>query len=257
MPKTTYFFGHDYNARNDEKILMLRAEYGAEAYGVFWMIIETMAESSDGTIDRGAIGGLCLGYGVAKESLSKIIDYALEIGLFQIADSGRFYSPRIMEHRESLENLRAAGRKGAKKRWGSQSYRGAIATPMQRKGKERKEEDKKEDNATTSLSANADVLDEFDQFLQWLNARRIFPNAKQATPAARTKWKTRRLNYPARRIAEAFANLLNEPDKWKINNNGQRPLAWWLHSDERIEDMLGCHLKKTRAQSLSIPNLRS
>ena len=103
----------------------------------------------------------------------------------------------------------------------------------------------KNENNTTSMSANADVLNEFDEFVLWINKQQIFPNAKQPTPAARKKWSSRRRTYPARQLAEAFANLLNEPDKWKVRNNGQRPLAWWLHSDERIEDMLGCHLKQS------------
>mgnify|MGYP001572489914 CR=1 FL=1 len=35
MAKDTYYFSHDYNARNDEKILELRVKYGAEGYGLF------------------------------------------------------------------------------------------------------------------------------------------------------------------------------------------------------------------------------
>ena len=44
MSKDTFWFKHDYNARNDEKILELRSIHGAEAYGVYWMIVETMAD---------------------------------------------------------------------------------------------------------------------------------------------------------------------------------------------------------------------
>lgn len=116
------------------------------------------------------------------------------------------------------------------------------------KGAHTKERSTKVDVLQKNICA-PEIVSEFDEFLRWLNAKdehnryRIFPNEKAPTDLARRKWETRRLKYPARKIAEAFANLVNEPDKWKINNNGHRPLAWWLHSDERIEDMLACHLK--------------
>ena len=42
--KETYYFSHDYNARNDPKILAMRSEYGAEGYGWYWMIIEILRE---------------------------------------------------------------------------------------------------------------------------------------------------------------------------------------------------------------------
>ena len=72
MAKDTYYFSHDYNARNDEKILELRSEFGAEGYGVFWMIVETMAENENGGIKASLIGGLSLAFGVTKETIKKI-----------------------------------------------------------------------------------------------------------------------------------------------------------------------------------------
>ena len=51
MPKTNekdaYYFPHDCNARNDPKILALRSVFGAEGYGVYWMLIEIRREQPD------------------------------------------------------------------------------------------------------------------------------------------------------------------------------------------------------------------
>ena len=51
MPKTNekdaYFFSHDCNARNDPKILALRSIYGAEGYGVYFMLIEILREQPE------------------------------------------------------------------------------------------------------------------------------------------------------------------------------------------------------------------
>ncbi len=62
-----YWFKHDYNARNDEKILELRAEFGAEGYGIFWMLMEKMAENHYGWLDGGLKGGLSVDLNTDKK----------------------------------------------------------------------------------------------------------------------------------------------------------------------------------------------
>lgn len=110
---------------------------------------------------------------------------------------------------------------------------------------------KKETNTKEINICSVEILDEVNQFVLWLNRSAIFPNEKTINDKVKEKWAARRKTFGAKKIAEAFANLVNEPDKWKIKNNGQRPLSWWLHSDERIEEMFACHLKKGK-NSLSI-----
>ena len=89
----------------------------------------------------------------------------------------------------------------------------------------------------------SEILSEEEEFTLWLNTQHIFPSDKRLTAKACQKWGARRRSYSSEKIRQAFSNLVNEPDKWKINNNGHRSLHWWLHSDDRIEDMLNCHLK--------------
>jgi hypothetical protein len=43
----TYFI-HDVNASQDSKILRLLMKHGNIGYGIFWRIIEIMAQSNDG-----------------------------------------------------------------------------------------------------------------------------------------------------------------------------------------------------------------
>lgn len=143
MAKDTYYFSHDYNARNDEKILELRSTHGAEGYGLFWMIVETMAENENGGISLQRMGGLSLGYGVAIGRLSEVISACLTIGLFYEND-GNIFSKRLLSHKELRKSLSESGSEGAKRRWGG--YRGAIGEgngegyAKERKGKERKKE---------------------------------------------------------------------------------------------------------------------
>lgn len=133
MSKDSFYFSHDYNARNDEKILELRSTYGAEGYGVFWMMVETMAENKNAGMNRLLVGGLSLSYGIPKDKLCLILEFCISVGLFY-EDDGVIFSKRLQVHRELRLERSEAGKLGAEKRW--HSHNGAIAN--QCKGKERK-----------------------------------------------------------------------------------------------------------------------
>jgi len=141
----SHYFDHDYSARNDQKILRLRARHGWDGYGIYWALIETMAEDSTGYLDGGAIEGLSAGYGVPMDKLKKIISDCIEIGLFCENDDGSFYSRRMIDHKKNMVNFTENGRIGAKKRWGNRgAIRGAIEGVMQSRVEEIKEKEIKE-----------------------------------------------------------------------------------------------------------------
>lgn len=149
--KDSFYFQHDYNSANDQRILQLRAKFNnAEGYGIYFMILEAMAQEQSGRIDRASLAGLSLGYGLVIDRLVEIVDYCIEIGLF-IENSTGIFSERMIEHKKLRKLYQQSGREGANKRWSKKtrvSDRVAmatlIATPMQRKGKERKGYIKKE-----------------------------------------------------------------------------------------------------------------
>ena len=116
--KETFYFSHDYNARNDDKILELRDKYQNEGYAVYFYILETMAERGDGRIMPTLLGGLSLGYGVAKGWLLGFMDFCVEIGLFCSDDVG-YFSPRMIDHLNMRKMLKEKGKEGAEKRWGN------------------------------------------------------------------------------------------------------------------------------------------
>lgn len=131
--KETYYFPHDYSARNDDKILELRDKFKLEWYAIFWMLLETMAEKENGSIDKRLIGGLSLGYSIPKDTLIGIVDFCIEIGLFEEVE-GKIFSKRMLEHKNTRKALSEAGKEGAlRRRWN----RGANGHPNA-KGKERK-----------------------------------------------------------------------------------------------------------------------
>lgn len=133
MAKDTFYFQHDYNARNDEKILELRSIFGAEGYGIYWMLLESMAETEDGKLNLSLIGGLSLGYGVAKGRLSEIVEFCINVGLFE-REMQFFLSKRMVEHKSFRIECSKNGVKGAQKRWGG--YSDPNGKGKERKGKE-------------------------------------------------------------------------------------------------------------------------
>jgi len=153
MPKETFYFSHDYNARNDEKILELRAEFGPEGYGIFWMIVETMAENENCGIKESLLGGLSLGFGVAKYRLNDIIKKCVELNLFYQSD-GYFFSNRLLSHKLHRQKLSESGKKGADLRWGGD--KGGYSTPY---AKERKEKESKEKEKKNKKKKSAVFLD--------------------------------------------------------------------------------------------------
>lgn len=143
--KETFYFRHDYNARNDERILELRSRFGYEGYGVYWALVESLAESSDGYLSRGAIGGLSVGLGLDKKLLESVLVFCVEIGLFY-EEKGRFFSSRIVAHKQERKLFSESGKKGALAKWANRSQPDGGATtrangPLD--GKERKGEERR------------------------------------------------------------------------------------------------------------------
>lgn len=138
--KNSFYFDHDYNARNDPKILELRSEFGMEGYGIYWSIIETLAEDNQGRILPSLLGGLCVGYGIPKERLLAILNYMLKIGLLS-KDKIGYFSKRMEEHKKLRKLYSDKGREGAEKRWKDKPRSSPPKSPpnaKDRRGKDNK-----------------------------------------------------------------------------------------------------------------------
>lgn len=129
--KKTFYFRHDYNARNDEKLMRIRTRFNnAEGYGLFWFVVERMHEAEDGYLDGSAIAELALSYAVPAKKVQAFIDECVAIGLFHRTETGKLYSPRVLAHIEFRRERSASGKLGAKKKWEGENS-SAIAQPLQ------------------------------------------------------------------------------------------------------------------------------
>lgn len=121
MCKKTYF-NHDCDARNDEKIVALRIRYGAEGYGVYFMLIE-MLQAAPGCVLEKDYKALAFDLRVSARRIKSIVE---DFGLFTPTDGGKkFYSERLIRHvNEAEENERKrseAAQYAASIRWDAEN----------------------------------------------------------------------------------------------------------------------------------------
>lgn len=120
MAKETFYFSHDYNARVDAKIKKLLMTFGAEGYGIFWMIIEDLYNNANALPTD--YNSIAFDLRVDKKIVESIIN---DFDLFMIKDG--FFGSKSIESRldERAEKSRKA-RDNANIRWG----RDANALPI-------------------------------------------------------------------------------------------------------------------------------
>ena len=132
----SHYFQHDYNSANDHKILFLRQQFGIEGYGIFWYVIEQLAQSN-GKLPLKIIPVLAMQIQTTPDKVKAVV---CNYELFEIEDD-QFFSVRLNSQLEFRAQLSEDGRAGALKRWGNKAKNSPpISTPnsKERKGKERK-----------------------------------------------------------------------------------------------------------------------
>lgn len=112
--KDAYYFPHDSNATNDPKIMMLIAQWGLEAYGIFWTIIEHLREQPNYKSHIKIARALASRYGSSEEKYLSIIK---SFGLFIIQPDEFFYSKSLNMRMKPLQDKRAKMKALANKRW--------------------------------------------------------------------------------------------------------------------------------------------
>lgn len=112
--KQTNYFSHDSNARNDEKILAVRMKYGAEGYGIYFMILERLRDS-DGYMSIKDYNMLAFDFRVSAEKVKSIVE---DFGLFVFTeDSKHFYSESFLQRMKLKDEKSLKARESANQRW--------------------------------------------------------------------------------------------------------------------------------------------
>lgn len=129
MPKTNdkdaYFFSHDCNARNDPKILALRSVYGAEGYGVYFMLVEILREQVDYKLPltKYIWSSLAMQMQIEASLVQKIVDdccteFTDGTGHPLLVNDGQYlFSTSLLRRMTKMDEIGEARREAAKKRW--------------------------------------------------------------------------------------------------------------------------------------------
>lgn len=139
MAKEAYYFSHDYNARNDQKLVRLQMKHGVAGIGIYWCLIEMLYEEG-GRIMRTECERIAFELRTDIVSIQSVLS---EFGLFYF-DGDYFCSESVNRRLEKRDQKSENARNSAKKRWKdanalpSHDSRNAI---KERKGKEIKEKD--------------------------------------------------------------------------------------------------------------------
>jgi len=133
MKSNTYYFSHDYNAANDTKILFLRHQLGMEGYGIYWYLIEQLANAG-GKLPLELIPVLAMQMHCTDVKVNGVL---MNFDLFTI-ESNEFWSERLQNHLELRLKLSESGKTGANNRWGNREAIGE-GNAKESKGKEIKE----------------------------------------------------------------------------------------------------------------------
>ena len=119
--KDAYYFSHDSNARHDQKVVSMRAAYGGEGYGWYWMILEIMREQEGYCIDTSNkywLNSIALDLGETKEKIKEFLDDCIdEFDLFQ-RDGTKILSTSLLRRMEKLDARREQAISAAQARWG-------------------------------------------------------------------------------------------------------------------------------------------
>ena len=132
MPKTNekdaYFFSHDCNARNDPKILALRSVYGAEGYGVYFMLVEILREQPEYrlSVNKYIWNTLAMQMQVEASRLEQIItdcctEFAENGSTLLVNDGEYLYSASLLRRMGKVDDISNLRREAAQKRWKNQS----------------------------------------------------------------------------------------------------------------------------------------
>lgn len=212
--KNSFYFPHDCNARNDNKLIQLRMKHGMRGYGIYFGIVELLMEANSYQLP---LNFQAIAYDL-REDAKDIEDIVTQYNLFTV-NCAVFWSDSLkerMKKREEVSMRRSqAGKKGAEvtkqkrtpslntgfeKVWEQYPTLGRIgkkrALDHYRRSVKNEEDQAKIMTALTNYKASKRVADDFVQnastwFGNWSDWLVI--NTTVDTDGAPEQWKTKSL----------------------------------------------------------------
>jgi hypothetical protein len=106
------YFSHDYNARNDTKLVKVFMKHGLSGIGAFWCIIEMLYEES-GYLIRTEYERIAFELRTEYDTIKSVVE---DFELFEF-DGDKFYSSSALERLNERMTKSEKARKSVQKRW--------------------------------------------------------------------------------------------------------------------------------------------
>ena len=225
--KETFYFPHDYNAMQDEKIKMLIRKHGMEGYGIFWAIVEMLYNNANAL--RTDYEGIAFDVRTNCEKIESIVN---DFDLF-IVDGDTFGSMSIERRLNERKEKSRKAKESASYRWNNAN---ALRTECdgnaikEKKVKEKKEKKEIKVNDITVSSETKIKNEAFEKFNKWLDSETTFVRKikKQMTEEQFMKLKK---TYNSTQIMNTILNLENYKDATKKYTSVYLTVNNWLKRD--------------------------
>ena len=122
------YFPHDFNARNDEKILKLYQHERLEGIGAFWLIIEMLYEA--GGWLKLNYEDLCFSMRLGKNKISLLKKVVENYELFEKKEN-QFTNSRVLRTLNYIKEKSKKAKKSAKIRWDKDADKNPTVMPTQ------------------------------------------------------------------------------------------------------------------------------
>lgn len=238
MAKQTFYFPHDGNARNDDRIIAVRMRHKMEGYGVYFAILERLLESSE-YMSVKDYNVIAFDLHVGSDLIKSIVE---DFGLFSFTDDGKyFFSNSFNDRMKPLENIREqrrlAGKKSAEKRAKNNDSSTTVERPLPKKAIEESRVDK----STKKESPNGDKKEtevsslnpDFIKFNDWIKRKAPFCSNPKNFPSQITEDEFLKLkeSYTGKQIADIVEQIENRKDLRKRYVNLYRTVLNWAKKE--------------------------
>jgi len=220
--KDAYYFSHDSNARHDIKIKAMVNQYGMAGYGLYWVIIEMLRDTSDYELPlkKYFYQALSAEAQMQPDEAEQWLRDCIDIyELFDESDDV-FYSRSLKNRMQIKDDKRKkrsdAGKKGMLNRWSNSNEEQTDSDVItidnnvitmdnkESKGKDNKGKDNKEKQTTTKIKSVV-VADESNIFYQFQSLG--FGNI---TPYFKLQLEELESKYSAQWLIEAMQKSVNQ-----------------------------------------------
>lgn len=271
--RDTFYFPHEYNAKDDPKCERLIFEMGMEGYGIFWSLLEVLRAQPDYTYPLENIPLVAYKYRTDSEKVRRVV---FDFGLFNVVDDKIFFSNGLIRRMQPMDQRRhkqsEGGKEGAKKRWengGKNSLpngypinlpNGYPYSNKSRVNKMREEESKRDckggdaipesndasasTNAGGSAPAPHKYSESFLKFQQWVtdNAPRV---AKMKEPMTEEQSQKLKDKYPTEQICEVLQAMHNYEPLIRRNRSAYLTASNWLRRQNQTTTLANHETKRT------------